>query len=122
MLRTNDSSEDENDQFFSSLKTVVEQVPTHDVLVLMGDLNAKIGKENAGLERSMGKLGCGEMNENEEHKSTFVLTLTLRYFRTHFQHKDINKFTWKSPDGKPVYPNFHLMINFRWRRTLILKH
>ena len=34
---TNDSSEDEKDQFYYSLKTVVKRVPTHDVLVVMGD-------------------------------------------------------------------------------------
>ena len=48
---TNDSSEDEKDQFSYSSKTVVEGVPTHDVLVVMGDLNAKIGNENVGPER-----------------------------------------------------------------------
>ena len=42
---------------------MVEQVPTHDVLVVMGYLNAKIGNENAGLERAMGIHGCGKMNE-----------------------------------------------------------
>ena len=50
---TYDFSEDEKDQFYISLKTVVEHVPTHDVLVVMGDLNAKIGNENPGLERAM---------------------------------------------------------------------
>ena len=57
---TNDSSEDEKDQFYSSLKTVVEQVPTHYVLLVMGDLNAKIGNENAGLERAMEKMGAAK--------------------------------------------------------------
>ena len=59
-----DSSEDEKDRFHSSLKTVVEQVPTQDVLVVIGDLNAKIGNKNAGLERAIGKHACGKMNEN----------------------------------------------------------
>ena len=44
---TNDASEDEKDQFYYSLKTVVEEVPTNDVLVVIGDLNAEIGNENA---------------------------------------------------------------------------
>ena len=50
---TNDSSEDEKGRFYSSLKTVVEQVPSNDVLVIIGDLNANIGNENAGLERAI---------------------------------------------------------------------
>ena len=50
---TYDSSEYEKDQFYRSLKTVVEQVPTHDVLVVMGYLNAKIGNESAVLQRAI---------------------------------------------------------------------
>ena len=116
---TNDSSEDEKDQFYSSLKTVVEQVPTHDVLVVMGDLNAKIGNENAGLERAMGKHGCGKMNENGERLIDFCLDFDLVIGGTLFQHKDIHKLTWKSPDGKTVNQIDHLMINHRWRRSLL---
>ena len=71
----NDSSEDEKNQFYSSLNIVVEQVPTDNELV---DLDAKIGNENTGLERAMGKHGWGEIHENGELLVDFVLTLTLR--------------------------------------------
>ena len=47
---TNDSTEDKKDQLNYSLKIVVEGVPTHDVLVVMGGLNAKIDNENVSLE------------------------------------------------------------------------
>ena len=43
---------------------MLEGVPTHDVLLGMGDLNAKIGNENADLERAVRKHGCDKMNEN----------------------------------------------------------
>ena len=39
---TKDSSEEEKDQFYSSLRIVVELVPTHDVMVVMSDLNAML--------------------------------------------------------------------------------
>ena len=52
---------------------MVEGVPTHDVLVVMGDLNAKIGNENVGQERAMGKHGCGKINENGERLVDFSL-------------------------------------------------
>ena len=38
-----------------------KQLPTHNMLVVLGDLNAKIGNENAGLERVMGKDGRGTL-------------------------------------------------------------
>ena len=97
-----DSSEDEKDRFHSSLKTVVEQVPTQDVLVVIGDLNAKIGNKNAGLERAIGKHACGKMNENEERLVDFCLEFNLLIGATLFQHKDIQKLIWKSPDSKTV--------------------
>ena len=70
---TNDSSEDEKDQFYSRLKTVEEQVHTHGVLVVKCDLIAKIGNENACLKRAMGKHGCRKMNENGERLVNFRL-------------------------------------------------
>ena len=88
---TDDSSEDLKDQFYSSLKTVVEHVLTHDVLVVMGDLNAKIRNENAGLERAMGKHECGKMNENGERLVDICLYFDLVIGGTLFQHKDIHK-------------------------------
>ena len=37
---------------------------------------------------------------------------------TIFQHKDIDKLTWKSPDGKTVNPIDHVVINNKWRRSV----
>ena len=36
------------------------------MLLVMGDLNAKIGFDNTDYERYMGKHGCGNINENGE--------------------------------------------------------
>ena len=63
--RPNDSSVDEKHQFYSSLKPVVEQVPTNDVLVVMGDLNAKIGNEKAGLEGAMENMSAEKWTKME---------------------------------------------------------
>ena len=89
--QTNDSSEDERNQFYYSLKALAEGVPTHDVLVMMGDLNAKIRNENVGLERVMWKYGCGKMNETWEQLVDFCLDSDLVIGGTLFQHKDIQK-------------------------------
>jgi hypothetical protein len=32
----------------------------------MGDLSAKVGHDNSGKERVMGKYGCGNINDNGE--------------------------------------------------------
>ena len=98
---------------------MIEGVPTHDVLADMGDLNAKIGNENADLDREMRKRAYGKMNETGERLVDFYLDFDLVIGGTLFQHKDIHKLSWNSPDGKIVYQIHHLMINHRWKRSLL---
>lgn len=63
---TNDAEEEPKDTFYLQLQQALDSVPSHDVLLVIGDLNAKVGRSNEGREKTMGKNGCGEMNENGE--------------------------------------------------------
>ena len=40
---TNDNSEEAKDDFYSQLQTENEKAPRHDLIVIVGDLNAKVG-------------------------------------------------------------------------------
>jgi hypothetical protein len=51
----------------------------------MGDLSAKVGNDNSGNERMMGKYGCGNINDNGER---FVC---LFYVPLEFQPKMKNR-------------------------------
>jgi hypothetical protein len=42
---------------YLALQSEIEKVPKHDVTIVMGDLNAKVGNDNTGNERVMGKYG-----------------------------------------------------------------
>ncbi|KAL9971331.1 hypothetical protein ACROYT_G023842 [Oculina patagonica] len=63
---TNDSDDTTKDSFYAQLQAELEKLPRHDMLVIMGDLNAKVGSDNSNYDRAMGKEGCGTMNENGE--------------------------------------------------------
>jgi len=45
---TNDSEEEDKDQFYSRLQKILETYPDKDVTILMGDVNTKIGSDNTG--------------------------------------------------------------------------
>jgi hypothetical protein len=45
----NDATED-NDQFYSTLQAAIKDIPGHDVLLLLGNSNARVGSNNAGRE------------------------------------------------------------------------
>ena len=55
-------SEDEKDTLYDKLQETIDKVPVHDVLLILGDLNSKVGSENQGKETSTGKQGCGTIN------------------------------------------------------------
>ena len=47
-----------------SLQSILEDIPKHDVLVVLGDFNARVGSDNTNRERIMGKHGTGTMTDN----------------------------------------------------------
>ena len=52
---TNDAEDESKGEFYEQLQREVEATPRHDVLIVMGDLNAKIGQDNEGWEKVMGE-------------------------------------------------------------------
>ena len=42
---TADKEDEIKEQFYDELQRTQDRVPKHDVIIIMGDMNAKIGKE-----------------------------------------------------------------------------
>jgi hypothetical protein len=91
----NSAQERVKECFYDQLQATVNEVSNHEMLTVEGDLNAKIGNDNTGRERCMGKHGIGTMNENKHLFADFCQENQLVVGRTLFRHKD----TWESPDG-----------------------
>ena len=62
---TNNSEEESKEAFYEQLQAELENTPGHEMKIVIGDLNAKVGSDNTNYERAMGKEGCGSMNNNE---------------------------------------------------------
>ena len=45
---TNDSEDDMKEECYDQLQAAVSKVPQHDVLLIMGDMNAKTGIPGSG--------------------------------------------------------------------------
>lgn len=64
MTVTNASKEEEKEQFYYILQSILEKCLERDVNMLMGDFNSKIEKDNIGYTEVMGSHGLGDMNKN----------------------------------------------------------
>ena len=116
---TNEADEVDKLNFYEQLQSEVTVTPTRDVLMVIGDLNAKVGRDNIGREDHMGKHGSGEMNENDELFADFCGLNGLVIAGTIFPHKEIHKPTWTSPDKRTKNQIDHITINSRWRTSLL---
>jgi hypothetical protein len=43
---TEDKDDEEKDNFYLDLETIYSQCPKHDIKMVLGDFNAKVGKED----------------------------------------------------------------------------
>ena len=90
---TNEANIEDKDNFYEQLQTVVDSVHKHDILLVMGDLNAKVGEDNEGYENIIGSHGVGERSDNGERLVDFCGLNNLVITGTIFPHKLIYKQT-----------------------------
>ena len=95
---TSNAEEAEVEWFYEDLQDLLELTPKKDVLLIIGDWNAKIGsQETPGVT---GKFGLGVQNEAGQRLTEFCQENTLIIATTLFQQHKRRLCTWISPDGQ----------------------
>ena len=95
------------DTFYNQLQSTLDQISAGDTIILMGDMNAKVGEYTSGDGEVIGKHGLGTRNNN----GTRFVDCCQRY--------GIQKGTKRSPDGVTVNQIDHIAISSRHRGHLI---
>ncbi|KAJ8365093.1 hypothetical protein SKAU_G00139240 [Synaphobranchus kaupii] len=116
---TNNTDEESKDNFYNQLQQILQARKGKDIIVLMGDMNAKVGTNNSGYKLVMGKQGIGSMNENGEIFADVCADYNLVIGGTLFPHKPIHKAAWISPDHTTENQIDHICINRKFRRSLL---
>ena len=94
---TSNAEETEVERFYEDLQDLLELTPKKGVLLIIGDLNAKVGlQETPGVT---GKFGLGMQNEAGQRLIEFWQENTLVIANTLFQQHKRRLYTWTSPDG-----------------------
>jgi len=114
----NEVSQDvKRQEFYLQLSNTLKK-QKKDTVIVGGDLNAKVGQDNEGLEHVMGRHGLGERNENGQLFVDFCVSHDLVIGGTIFPHKDCHKVTWVPPYHKTENQIYHVTIRWKWRRSL----
>ena len=86
--------------FYNQLTSVLRGIPHTDKLLLIGDFNARIGRDNDKWPLVMGKHGIGKCNSNGELLLALCSEFELIVTNTMFKQKDERKTTWMHPRSR----------------------
>lgn len=102
---TEDKEEEEKDKFYEMIERKIQSTPRYDIKIVLGDFNAKVGRENIYKHITGGNSKHLTSSENGQKLIHFAIENDMKIMSTFFEHKDIHKGTWVSPDGRTVNPN-----------------
>ena len=116
---TNEADEEAKDSFYDLLQRVTDEIPRHDMIMMMGDWNAKIGARQEGEDGVVGWHGLGdERSENGVRFVSFCAANNLAIVSTMFPHKNIHKYTWTAPNGRVRNQIDHVAVNGKFKRSV----
>jgi endonuclease/exonuclease/phosphatase family metal-dependent hydrolase len=99
---------------------VFDKFPKYHMKILLGDFNAKVGKENI-FKLTIGNESLHEIsNVNGVRLVNFATSKNLRVRSTTFPHCNIHKYTSTSPDGKTHNQIDHILVDRRRRNLSVL--
>ena len=110
---TEEKENDMKELFYDKLVEVYDGAPKRDIKIVLGDFNAKIGRE-VYYHPTIGKHSLHEnSNDNGTRVIDFATSRNMIVSSTYFEHKNIHKATWVSPDGRTKNQIDHVLIDGR---------
>ena len=104
---TEDNAEETKEQFYDNLQYLVDRTPKSGTIIILGDVNAQLGKERLYKEVNGQHTLHEETNRNGELLCEFAYVNNMIVMSTNFQHKRIHKITWLSPDQNAASQTDH---------------
>jgi hypothetical protein len=93
--------------------------PKYHMKILLGDFNGKVAREDI-FKLTIWNENLYEIsNDNGVRLVNFATSKNLRVKSTMFPHRNIHKYTWTSPDGKPHNQIDHILVD-RQRHSNVL--
>jgi hypothetical protein len=91
--------DDVKESFYEELEHVFHQFPRYDMKILVGDFNAKVGRENIFKPAIRNESLHEISNDSGVRVVNFATSTNFVVKSTMFPHSNIHKYTWTSPEG-----------------------
>jgi hypothetical protein len=94
------ADDSDKDNFYNQLEDVISSTADTERIVLLGDMNARVGDDHLVWPDCMGKFGVGHMNENGQRLLELCCRNGLCITNTIFPGKPHRKMSWCHPRSK----------------------
>ena len=107
---TIEATSEEKEAFYGLLEATLHKIRQSNIIIIMGDFNAKIRDDNQGLQHVMGRHDLGKRNENGDIFIELCTNYDLIIGGSLFPHKDIHKAPWVVPNHRTFNQIDHMVI------------
>ena len=116
---TSAAEEEETEQFYNELQGVLDTIPKKNITILMGDFNAKVGRDSYQDRKHVIGTNCNAMtNENGIKLLDLASYNNLVIANTLGKHKKSRVATWHSPDGQTSNQIDYILTNKRFQSSI----
>lgn len=88
------------DQFYEDLNSTLDNLPSSEHLYLLGDFNARVGRDHTSWPICIGHFGIGKLNDNGQRLLEVCSHHGLCITNSFFQSKLCHKVSWRHPRSK----------------------
>ena len=99
--------------FYENLEKTINETPAEDKLIVLGDFNARVGKDAASWKGVLGLHGVGKENSNGILLLSKCAQHQLSITGTMFRQADKYKTTWQHPRSKHWHLIDHVLVRQR---------
>ena len=107
----NNSSDEDINQFYNTLRSTLENVPKHNFLLIPGDFNARLGPDDAKFTFH------SETNRNGEYLVDLMEEFSLCPANTKFMRSKHKLWTFEYPSGQRAQLDY-ILVRKKWQNSI----
>jgi hypothetical protein len=116
---TEDKNDYVKDSFYKELEHMFDKFQKYHMKILLGDFNAKVGREDIFKPTIWNESLYEISNDNGVWLVNFATSKNLRVKSMMFPHCNIHKYTWTSPYGQTNNQIYRILVDMQRHSNLL---